>query len=377
MAGSEGLSAFHVEVPRDQGGREGIGRAHGEGDAAMLQHGLQFAQAAPVEVSGQRPVEVVDVLDAVMGEDGFDRGPAGLDDHAEVLASEQVDAPKETFGGDGIVEGSQEEEERPAAESDADEGGELLEVGCDRAGLQVDELFATGAEMGGAVVGTDERLDLGGEGDEAEEVPLTFGDSAEDEGGLDELFKEGFGTARAGVLGGGFEDAAGQAGGIDEDVDLLGPFDLEDLGDRVTALGGGAPMDVIDGIAGDVLAELLEVAALADLPQGARTGQGAGEEGSVGLETRGKVGLDADLTLDGQGAAVEPESKGRGGLGVAGDDGIGAALGGEEWPDVLAGGSGRESGDEFRLGGFEPGGKGEGETDGIETRAFVEELERD
>jgi hypothetical protein len=269
MAGSEGLSAFDVEVPRDQGGREGIGGAQGEGDAAVLEHGLQFAQASPLEVTGQRPVEVVDVLDAIVGEDGFDRWAAGLDDHAEVLAAEEVDAPEEAFGGDGIVEGGQEQEEGPAAEADSDEGGELLEVGCDGAGLQVDELFAAGSEVGSAIVGTDERLNLGGEGDEAEEVALTFGDRAEDEGGLDELFEEGFRTARFRPGRGGFEDAAGQAGGIDEDVDLLCPFDLEDLRDRVAALGGGAPMDVIDGIAGDVLAELLEVSALADLSQGA------------------------------------------------------------------------------------------------------------
>jgi hypothetical protein len=267
MAGSEGLSAFHVEVPRDQGGGEGIGGAHGEGDTAVLEHGLQFAQAAPVEMSGEGTVEVVDVLDTIVGEDGFDGWPAGLHDHAEVLASEEVDAPQESFGGHGIVEGGQEEEEGAAAESDADEGGKFLEVGSDRAGLQVDELFAAGTEVRGAVVGADERLHLGGEGDEAEEVALTFGDRPEDEGGLDELFEEGFGAAGSGVLGGGFEDAAGEAGGVDEDVDLLRPFDLEDLGDRVAAFGGGAPMDVIDGIAGDVLAEFFEVAALPDLSQ--------------------------------------------------------------------------------------------------------------
>jgi hypothetical protein len=216
-------------------------------------------------MSGEGTVEVVDVLDTIVGEDGFDGRPAGLHDHAEVLASEEVDAPEESLGGNGIVEGGQEEEEGAAAESDADEGGEFLEVGSDRAGLEVDELFAAGTEVGGAVVGADERLHLGSEGDEAEEVALTFGDRPEDEGGLDELFEKGFGTAGFRPGRGGFEDAAGQAGGVDEDVDLLRPFDLEDLGDRVAALGGGAPMDVIDGIAGDVLAELLEVAALADL----------------------------------------------------------------------------------------------------------------
>jgi hypothetical protein len=377
MAGSEGLSAFDVEVPRDQGGCEGIRGAHGEGDTAVLEHGLKFAQTAPLEVAGEGAMEVVDVLHAIMGEDGFDGWSAGLHDHAEVLAAEQVDAPEESLGGDGIVEGSEEEEEGAAAETDADEGGEFLEVWGDGAGLEVDELFAAGTEVGGAVVGADERLDLGSEGDEAEEVALTFGDGAKDEGGLDELFEERFGPAGTRGLGGGFEDAAGEAGSVDDDIHLLRPFDLEDLGDRVTALGGGAPVDVVDGIAGDVLAELLEVTALADLPEGARTGKGAGQEGGVRLEAGGEVGLDADLALDRKGSAMKPESEGRRGLGVAGDDGIGAALRGEEGPDVFAGGSVGQTGNEFGEGGFEAGGKGEGETEGSGAGLLVQELEGD
>jgi len=224
------------------------------------------------------------------------------------LVAEDLDGADEAFGGDRVVEGGQEEQEGATAESDAEERGEFLEIGRDGLGLERDEFFAAGSEVAAAGVCPDEGFDLGGKGQEAEQVTLTFGDRAEDQGGLDELFEERFGAVAGRFVRFGGEDPAGETGGIDEDVDLLGSFDLEDLGDRMATFGGGAPVDVVDGIAGDVVAEFFEVPAAADLSEAADAVEGAGKEGGVGLDGGGEIGLDADLTLHGKDASVEPEA---------------------------------------------------------------------
>ena len=308
--GSEGLAAFDVEVAGDEGTGETLGGSEGHGDAAALEDGVQFAQAAPMQVAGEGLVELIDGLDLIVGEDSLDARGAGLDDHAQVLVAEDLDGADEAFGGDGIVEGGQEEEQGATAESDAEERGEFLEVRRDGLGLERDEFFAAGSEVAAAGVRPDERLDLGGKGQEAEQIALSFGDRAEDEGRLDELFEERFGAAGGRFVRFRGEDPAGETGGIDKHVDLLGSFDLEDLGDRMAAFGGCAPVDVVDRIAGDVVAEFFEVPAAADLSEGADSVEGAGEEGGVGLDGGGEVGLDADLALHGKDATVEPEAEG-------------------------------------------------------------------
>ena len=50
------------------------------------------------------------------------------------------------------------------------------------------------------------------------------------------------------------------------DVHLLRPLDLENLRHGMAALGGGFPVDLVEAVAGHVLAELFKVAAL---PRGA------------------------------------------------------------------------------------------------------------
>ena len=60
--------------------------------------------------------------------------------------------------------------------------------------------------------------------------------------------------------------ASGKARGINDDIDLLRALDLEDLRDGPATFCGRFPMDLVEAVARDVVAQLLELTAFADLP---------------------------------------------------------------------------------------------------------------
>jgi hypothetical protein len=62
-----------------------------------------------------------------------------------------------------------------AAQAQADEGRDLVIVRRHDLRLERVERIAAGAEMGVAALGAHERLDLVGEGEQAEEIALLFG----------------------------------------------------------------------------------------------------------------------------------------------------------------------------------------------------------
>jgi hypothetical protein len=213
--GSEGLAAFHVEVPRDEGGCQAVRGGGGERHAAVLEDGLEMAEILPAQVSGDGSADVIHRLDVGVGEHGFDLRRAGLHHDAQVLATHDVDGMDKIFGGDGIVERGEEQQEGATPESDAEERGEFVEVRGDGADLEIDELFAATVEVGGAVVGADEGPHGRVEGDESEQIPLTFGGGPQEQGGLVEMLDLGFGR-EGGLLGisgcgGRGERAAGEA----------------------------------------------------------------------------------------------------------------------------------------------------------------------
>ena len=87
-----------------------------------------------------------------------------------------------------------------------------------------------------------------------------------------------------------------EAGAIEHDVNFLGAFDLEDLGDGAAPFGGGFPMDIFEGVAVDVISKLFEIASFADLAlgmnaEGAAMKEHHGDTFAIGKE----VGIDAEF----------------------------------------------------------------------------------
>ena len=80
--------------------------------------------------------------------------------------------------------------------------------------------------------GTDESVDAVAEGHQAEPIALLFGGQPKQKRGGQELFQDRLSP----------DDAGGQPGCVDEHIDFLGPFDLEELGHGPAAFGRGLPM---------------------------------------------------------------------------------------------------------------------------------------
>src|SRR6185436_16098163 len=90
-----------------------------------------------------------------------------------------------------------------------------------------------------------------------------FGCQAEEQGRGDEALQDGVAGRR--IACPTLSCTRGQAGGVYDYVHFLRALNLEHFGDRVSAPGGGLPVDLIVVVAGDVVAELFEFAAAAHL----------------------------------------------------------------------------------------------------------------
>ena len=96
------------------------------------------------------------------------------------------------------------------------------------------------------------------------------------------------------------------------DIDLLGPLDLEDLGDGMTALGSGLPVDFIETVAGDIFAQFLELSSLAVLaPSMNAVAAPVEEERGQAVSFRGQVGINPDLARDLPDSPEGPEAQER------------------------------------------------------------------
>ncbi len=220
-----------------------------------------------------------------------------------MLPGDDIDIAQKIFRKDGIVERGEDNDEGTAAQTQADEAANLVEIGIHGARLEGIDGIAAGLIVCGAGAGPDEIFDTVGKGEEAEEVALLFGGEADEEGGGNVAFD--------GIL------AGAEAGGVEGDVDLLGAFDLENLGDRAAAAGGGLPMNVLGAVAGDVVAQFFKFPALADLALD-MTAEGAAEHQAQAEAVFLEIRIDADLGGNGQAAAYVPKSERRGSLCVGG-----------------------------------------------------------
>ena len=106
------------------------------------------------------------------------------------------------------------------------------------------------------------------------------------------------------------DPARAQARGIHDHVNFLGSLDLKNLRDRIAPPGGGLPMDFVVAVAGDVFAEFLKIAALADLPLGVRA-EGAPVQKQRGetLPLAEQIGINAEFRSHRHGFAHRPETE--------------------------------------------------------------------
>src|ERR1051325_2897122 len=70
---------------------------------------------------------------------------------------------------------------------------------------------------------------------------------------------------------------------VDDDINFLSAFDLIELGDRMSALGSGLPMHVLEAVARNVFPQFLKLASASDLPLRVNA------EGAAIQEERGKT----------------------------------------------------------------------------------------
>src|SRR6185369_15701735 len=314
---SDQLSLFDAEVLGNQFGAEPFVLQERKADAAPLQDLLKFPQLLPKQMSAEMLIEIIEGGQVGIGEQRDDSGRLNHADQDQVLAADQVDVADETFREDRVIQGGQEENERAAAQSQADESADFIIIGGRFPGLQGIEGIAAGAVMGLAVAGAEEGVDLVGKGEDAEQVALLLRRQSEHEGRGNETFQDGvgvgaFGRAGQGKAGFGSRIAGRETGGIEDDVHLLGALDLEDFGDRLPALGGGFPMDFIESIAGNVFAELFEIASAADLALGVEPeGAAMQEKGRQLVALAEQAGIDAQFRGGGQGFADRPKAEPR------------------------------------------------------------------
>src|ERR1700722_2685788 len=119
-------------------------------------------------------------------------------------------------------------------------------------------------------------------GNEAEEVSLLFGGETEDEG-------RGNVTVKMGALARIARDlqATRETRRIHDNVNFLRLFKLKNFCDRVSPPRGGFPVDGIEAVTGNVLAQLLEIAALSHLPNGLRSTVACSQEDRGALFANG------------------------------------------------------------------------------------------
>ena len=189
-----------------------------------------------------------------------------------MLPADQIHVADEAFRQRRVIQRGQEHQQRAPAQPQPDERAEFIEIRRHDLRLQGVKRVAAGAVMGLAVFGAHEFFHLVGERQQAEQIPLLLRGQPEHQRGGDETLQTEvrFEVSRLRLSGGprlGRTWLRGaQPRGVHDHIDLLGPFDLENLRDRPAPPGGGLPVDFIVAVAGNVFAQFFEIAALADLP---------------------------------------------------------------------------------------------------------------
>src|SRR5262249_21425098 len=84
---------------------------------------------------------------------------------------------------------------------------------------------------------------------------------------------------------------------------------LKDFGDRMPAASRGFPMDLVEAIAGRILAQLFKFAPAPDLPQGANAADSAPERFQFAITSQ--IGIHANFERDGIVSAHRPGSRRR------------------------------------------------------------------
>ena len=228
-----------------------------------------------------------------------------------MAARQDGDFALEGFGKQRVVERGEEDQQRAAAQVQLQVGEDIAEVGAHAAGVQVVDGFAAQAEMVHAVARADELVGAVAEGDQAEAIGLGLRHQRQ----MQRRAHEAFQNLRAG----------GETGGVDDGVDLLRMLHAVQFHHRELAAGSGFPIDIFESVAGDILAEIVEFAALAHLAAHAQSdGRGALEEGGGGAIAQ--VGINADSPGHGTIRACQPEAERRWRFHVDRGDGMIAAF---------------------------------------------------
>src|SRR5439155_3557080 len=173
------LPPLHAQILGDQLGAEALVLQQGKAHAEPLEDLLEFPQFVPEQVAAEMLVEFVHRDNIRVGEQRRDARRLQHIDQDQVLPANQFNVAHEAFGQEGIIQRSKEYQKRAAAQAQAQESAELVEIGRDDARLERIERVPAGAVMGLAVFGADEVLDLVAEREEANKIALLFSGEAQ------------------------------------------------------------------------------------------------------------------------------------------------------------------------------------------------------
>ena len=109
---------------------------------------------------------------------------------------------------------------------------------------------------------------------ETEKIALAFGCKAHHQGSCNIAFENGCGVQSFFLIPALKEigikryGTCAETGGIDNNIDLLGSFNLKNLGNRLASPGSCLTVNVFKTVTGKILSELFKLASLAHLPLG-------------------------------------------------------------------------------------------------------------
>src|SRR5581483_7898074 len=96
---------------------------------------------------------------------------------------------------------------------------------------------------------------------------------------------------------------------VDDGIDLLCALDTKRSGYQPAAARRRFPVDLVDGVPGNVLTQVLEFAAAPHLPLNMQSRTAPGQEGRKQPAVGPEVGVNTDLALQGDRAADAPQAQ--------------------------------------------------------------------
>ena len=267
-----------------------------EPHAAVLQSESAACACGSTHLPGQRRHTAVQIRGRLAGEQRTHAGGLRDVDQHQVAARQHRDFALEGLGQQRIVERGEEDQQRAPPQVDLQAGEDFAEIRADALGAQVVDGFAAEAEMIQAAARAHEAVRAVAEGDQAEAVALALGHQRQVQRGVHVAFQNAL--------------ARGQPRGIDHRVDLLRVLHAVQFHHGKGAPRGGLPVDVFEAVAGDVVAQVVELAALADLAAQAQPGVGGLQEERGGGAVA-QIGIDAEGAIHGARRAHCPQAQRR------------------------------------------------------------------